>query len=117
MATAQELREALADFCGRVNADPRLRQMTRDWNRTIHVVATDSGDAFTLRLRDGEVSLHEGALGEAEITMAADSELLADIFWGDTSPTEPWLDGRLRLRASEEDTVRIDVIALMVWGE
>ncbi|MBE3589900.1 MAG: SCP2 sterol-binding domain-containing protein [Firmicutes bacterium] len=118
MATAQELYDALRDFAERYAAEPRLKVMNRDWNRVIHVAPTDLEDAdFTLTLKDGVLTLQRGAPQAAQLVVRADSETLTDLFYGDISPTEPYMDGRLRVEASEEDTMRLDVITLMIWGE
>ncbi|MBX6350507.1 MAG: SCP2 sterol-binding domain-containing protein [Clostridia bacterium] len=117
MATRDELSAALDDFVRRFRAEPRLKQMTRDWNRTIHVAADDvAGAEFTLRLEDGELSLQPGPpAGPAELAVRADLATLAAIFRGEMSPTEPYMSGRLRIAASEEDTMRLDVVTLMIW--
>ncbi|MBX5475801.1 MAG: SCP2 sterol-binding domain-containing protein [Clostridia bacterium] len=118
MATVQELHDALRDFAERYAAEPRLKVMNRDWDRVIHVAPTDlAGGDFTLTLKDGDLSLQKGAPEHAHMVVRADSETLTDLFYGDISPTEPYMDGRLRIEASEEDTMRLDVITLMIWGE
>ncbi|MDI3269385.1 MAG: SCP2 sterol-binding domain-containing protein [Bacillota bacterium] len=118
MATAEELREALEDFVARYQEEPRLKVMNRDWDRVLHVVPTDLPEGrFTLRVKEGDVLLEDGASGEADMVLRAKSDLLTDLFFGDISPTEPYMQGDLRIEASEEDTIRLDVITLMIWGE
>jgi hypothetical protein len=40
-----------------------------------------------------------------------------DLFSGRITPTEPYLNGTLRVLGSEEDVMRLDFISLMIWGE
>jgi hypothetical protein len=47
----------------------------------------------------------------------SDSETLADIFYGDITPTGPYNNGTLRIIGSEDDIIRLDFISLMIWGE
>ena len=48
MATAEEVAEAYADWQVRCNANARLARMLRGWDRTVHLVASDTGDEFTI---------------------------------------------------------------------
>jgi hypothetical protein len=118
LATREDLRAALADFARRFAAEPRLKQMTQGWDRTIEVRASDLGVTERLRVEGGELTLLDGGdAPPAEIVMEAAGELLRDLFLGRISPTDPYMSGDLVLRASEQDVMRIDVITLMIWGE
>ena len=48
VATAEEVAEAYADWQVRCNANPRLARMLRGWDRVVHLVASDTGDGFTI---------------------------------------------------------------------
>jgi putative sterol carrier protein len=117
MATHEEIRAALEAFAQRFAAEPRLRQMTQGWDRTIELRATDLPSVHALEVRGGELRLLDRPAGQAQIVVEAPSDLLADVFRGAVSPTEPYMSGDLVVRASEQDVMRLDVITLMVWGE
>lgn len=117
MATHTEITESLKEFTDKFNRDARLKIMNRDWNRVVVVKATDVDSLHTLTLIDGEVILKEGAGENPDLTVISDSETLADIFWGDITPTEPYNNGTLRILGSEDDIIRLDFISLMIWGE
>jgi putative sterol carrier protein len=91
--------------------------MNRDWGRTVLVLANDIESAHTMVLEDGELSLRQGRQGEPDLTVISDSDTLADMFFGDISPTEPFLNGTLRIIGSEDDVTRLDFISLLIWGE
>jgi putative sterol carrier protein len=91
--------------------------MNRDWDRVVVIKATDVDSLHTLILKEGVVSLKEGALNSPDLTVISDSETLADIFYGDMTPTEPYNNGTLRIMGSEDDIIRLDFISLMIWGE
>ncbi len=99
------------------NQNERLKVMNKDWNRVILIQASDLDSKHTLVLSDGNVSLYEGVQGDPDLTVIADSETLADMFYGDITPTEPYLNGTLKVIGSEDDIVRLDFISLMIWGE
>lgn len=117
MATHKEITDSLRAFTEGYNGNQRLKVMNRDWDRTILVRANDVESQHTLILRDGELSMQEGAVGVPDLTVISDSETLADMFYGDITPTEPYMNGTLKILGSEDDIVRLDFISLMIWGE
>jgi putative sterol carrier protein len=117
MATHEEITESLMAFTENYNKNERLKIMNKDWNRIVVVQATDVESLHTLTLLDGVVSLKEGKSNDPDLTVISDSETLADIFYGDITPTEPYNNGSLRIIGSEDDIIRLDFISLMIWGE
>lgn len=117
MATHQELTESLKTFVDNYSKNQRLKIMNRDWDRVVVIKATDVDSLHTLTLQEGEISLREGAAASPDLTVISDSETLADIFYGDMTPTEPYNNGTLRIMGPEDDIIRLDFISLMIWGE
>lgn len=117
MASHEEITDSLKAFVDGYNRNAQLKAMNRDWNRTVLIRASDIPSQHTLVLRDGEVTLLEGAAGQADLTVEAGSDLLVDLFAGAITPTEPYLDGRLKVLGREEDIIRLDFLSLMIWGE
>ena len=109
------LRQALTEFAARINADPRLRKMVADWERAIALEASD-GSGVGILVHDGEVRVSD--LPEApDIRLTGARSILHDVFSGRLSPTEPYVDGSLRVQGSQEDVLRLDFLSLMIWGE
>ncbi|MBF7083117.1 SCP2 sterol-binding domain-containing protein [Desulfallas sp. Bu1-1] len=117
MATHKEITNSLLAFQEGYNKNKKLKIMNRDWNRVILIKATDVESEHTLKLEDGELSVKEGAPEDPDLVVTSDSETLADLFYGDITPTEPYMNGTLVLKGSEDDIVRLDFISLMIWGE
>jgi len=118
MATSQEIIDALADYQVQCNENKRLRKMQRDWTRLLHFVADDTKDAFTMDVVKGEIiSFKAGAEGAADIIVSATSEDLCDMFWGDLNPSQKYLEGEIRVKASQEDVVRLDAITMIIWPD
>ncbi|HHW44706.1 sterol carrier protein [Desulfofundulus thermobenzoicus] len=117
MASHAEITASLQAFQEGYNKNERLKTMNRDWNRVVLVKATDITSEHTLQLKDGELSVREGAPEKPDLTVISDSETLADLFYGDITPTEPYMNGTLKILGSEDDIVRLDFISLMIWGE
>ena len=117
MATPEELAASLEHFRSSFNDNERLRVMSRDWNRIIHVQATDLGTDHTLEMREGELFHRPETPATADIVLRGPSETLTDMFYGDISPTQPYMDGTLVVQGSQEDIIRLDFISLMIWGD
>jgi hypothetical protein len=39
------------------------------------------------------------------------------MFWGDISPTQKYLRGEIKVKGTQEDVMRIDVISAVIWPE
>jgi putative sterol carrier protein len=118
MATAAEIMAALADYQVQCNSNERLRRMQRDWTRRLHFRATDSDDLFTMVVIKGEITeFGLGLQGEPDVVVSASSEDLCDMFWGDLNPSQKYLRGKILIKASPEDVMRLDAITMIIWPD
>ncbi len=118
MATHKEISASLQSFYDGYQKNNKLKQMNRDWNKVIIINANDIDSQHTLTLQDGELSFVQGLPDQnADLVVTSDSETLADLFYGDITPTEPYMNGTLVIQGSEDDILRLDFISLMIWGE
>lgn len=117
MATHEEIKESLQDFTENFNGNDRLKLMNKDWDRVVVIKATDVESVHTLTLKKGVLTMQEGLAADPDLTVISDSETLADVFYGDVTPIEPYNNGTLRILGTEDDITRLDFICLMIWGE
>ena len=118
MATSTEIMDALADYQIQCNANTRLRRMQRDWSKLLHFNADDTGDWFTMQVVKGEIiSCEVDAKGTPDIIVTTISENLCDMFWGDLNPSQKYLKGEIRVKATQEDVVRLDAITMIIWPD
>jgi len=118
MASAEEILEALLDFQKQCNDNQRLRRMQRDWSKLLHYLAADTGDAFTMKVVAGEATeVRQGREGTPDVIVETDSETLCDMLWGDVNPTQKYMRGEIRVKASQEDVMRIDAITAVIWPD
>ncbi len=116
MATADELLEGLADYQQRSNDNAKLRKMLRAWSRRVHFVADDTAVTLTVVIESGEItSIAVGADGSPDLVIAASSEDLADMFWGDLNPAAKYLSGEIKVQGSQDDVMRVDAMASLMW--
>ncbi len=85
MTAAEELQDSLRSFAASCNENARLMAMIADWNRTLHVRATDLGTDAALITQDGTVTLEDGAPPAADLVLQStrrnsDADLLRRAF-------------------------------------
>ncbi len=118
MATQAEITEALADYTVQCNNNERLRRMQRDWSKVIHLVASDNDSRHTMTVVKGEITrVVEGLEGMPDIIVETNSETLCDMFWGDLNPSAKYLRGEIKVKASQEDIMRLDAITMIIWPD
>src|SRR5262249_12256701 len=117
MATPQELQDSLRNFQELYNQDGRLQEMNKSWNRAVRLSVTDIGAAMTLTVQDGGAHFAPDPAAKYHMELAADSELFCALFWGEIGPSEPYMDGRLMVKGTEDDMLRLDAITAVIWGE
>jgi len=111
------LKATMLNFCRACNDNQRLRQMNHDWNRTVEIRPNDHPDqSLHVRYRAGEASLVDPS-GPPDLVVEAPTDTLQAIFSGAMTPTEPYMDGTLRVQGSQDDMMRLDIISLLIWGE
>lgn len=115
MASVDEVRDSLTSFANSCNENERLRVMNKDWNRTIEVTAVDHAASFTIVTANGDVTVVDGQPPAADMVVAADSEILTQVFYGEVSPNEPYNAGTLRVNGVEQDVLHLDFITAMLW--
>ena len=116
MADRDEIVEAYGDWRQRCNENERLRRMLRGWDRIVHLVATDTGDRFTVEIRDQTLAeLTDGAEVAADLIVTATSEDFADLFWGDLNPSEKYMSGEITLAGSPDDVMRLDAMSMVAF--
>ncbi len=116
MATADEIAEAYADWQVRCNGNARLARMLRGWDRTVHLMATDTGDGFTIAVSGSVLAdLRHGLVDRPDLVVSATSEDFADLFWGDLNPSEKYVSGEIVLAGSSEDVMRLDAMSMVAF--
>ncbi|MDA8200152.1 MAG: SCP2 sterol-binding domain-containing protein [Thermaerobacter sp.] len=110
------LGDTLEQFVAACNHNLRLQEMNHDWDRLILVQPDDAAEEHWIRYHAG-VAAVVAADGEPDLIVEGASGVLVSIFSGASTPTEPYMSGDLRVRGSQDDVMRLDIIALLIWGE
>jgi hypothetical protein len=113
------LHEVLGRFAGRVNDTSSLRGTLAGWSPEFFIQARDSGDSFEVRFSGGRI---DGVLpstaepGDDALLLRGDAAVLDQVFSGRLSPLGAYTDGQLEVYGPTKDQIKLDVIALVLWG-
>jgi hypothetical protein len=118
---ASSLLVSLHDFENRFNNDQRVKKLIKGWNRYLKVDSTDTGEIYTLTIQDLAVKkIEQGCPVDDEhedlITLQAAQEPLVRIFTGKYNPSHALIDGALAVFSGERDKVKLEAIAMIIWG-
>ena len=112
----EEILEALADYRVQCNENKRLRRMQRDWSRLLPFVAEDTGDIFTMDVVKGEIVSYEAGEGYARRHRDRLEQTCATCSGG-PQPVAEIPAGEIKVKASQEDVVRLDAITMIIWPD
>jgi len=112
---------SLYDFQNRFNNDQRVKKLIKGWNRYLKVDGTDSGEIYTCTIQDLAINKVEPGCpveddDENLISLQAGQEVLVRIFTGKYNPAHALIDGALAVFSGERDKVKLEAIAMIIWG-
>ena len=106
-------------FRSRVNSHGRLRATLVGWEPEFYIQARDVDNMFRIHFECGYVgqvlAVSTNPSDEA-LLLRADQAVLRKIFSGKMSPLSAYTDGLLEVYGNQKDQIKLDVIALVVWG-
>jgi putative sterol carrier protein len=117
MATREELREALDDYVGNASKNERVQRSLKNWNCAIYIEATDIDASFTMYIKGGKTTVVEGAQEQPDLIVRGSSEDLANTFWCDENPASNYMQGAIKTQGAQEDVMRLDAMALLIYLE
>ena len=112
---------SLHDFQNRFNNDQRVKKLIKGWNRFLRVEGTDSGEIYTCTIRDLAITAVDPGCSvedddEDLISLQAGQDVLVRIFTGKYNPAHALIDGALAVFSGERDKVKLEAIAMIIWG-
>jgi hypothetical protein len=113
------LHECLNDFQKRFNDHARVKKLIINWNRAILVEAPDSAAVATMVIENLMMTALKNEANpshENSIHLQASESTLIRIFSGQYNPSHAVLEGDLAVFASEKDKVKLEAIAVVIWG-
>lgn len=112
------LEKSLQDFSDRFNTNERVKKLIKGWNRSVMLEGTDTGSRFSLLISDGALTDVKKGLVEWDppIHLQAEEDVLRRMFTGVYNPASALMDGALAVYSHERDKVKLEAIAMVIWG-
>jgi putative sterol carrier protein len=117
MATKEELREAVDDYIQQAQKSAAVQRSLKSWKCLVYFEAADIGYGFMMDIRDGSTTVTDGLQGTPDLIVRGSSEDLTNIFWCDENPASTYMQGAVKMQGSQEDTMKLDAMALMIYLE
>lgn len=113
-----DFEKCLHDFRGAFNDNARVKKLIKGWNRSVMLDATDTGAQFSLLISDLQMTEVKKGMIEMDplIHLQAEEKILTRIFSGDYNPAHALIDGALAVFSDERDKVKLEAIAMVIWG-
>ena len=106
-------------FSERLNTNVRLRSLLAAWRSALHIASRDTGETFRIHIEGGRVQQIVRVASEPDdegLLLRADESVLQRIFSCRLSPLAAHTDGLLEVYGPEKDQIKLDMIALVLWG-
>ena len=111
------MQTVLGEFAEKVNGTRRMESLLKGWDRCISVKSTDTGVSCHIQVKDRRLSLvRSGDDALESVEVEGKEDLLKDVFRGIKNPAKESLDGNLSVFGSDKDQMKLDAIALVLWG-
>jgi hypothetical protein len=115
------LLDSLHDFQKTFNANQRVKKLIKGWNRFLKAESTDTNEIYTVTIEDLTITKVESGCPRPEgdedvITLQAAQETLVRIFLGKYNPAHALIDGALAVFSGDRDKVKLEAIAMIIWG-
>jgi hypothetical protein len=114
------LGEVLEDFRTRFHDSSRAQKLVKKWNRTILIEATDSTAVYSLvvaQQRIVSIDPQRPANDDDHLVhLMAPEDVLTRIFAGHYNPSSALLDGVLQAYSNDRDKVKLEALAMVLWG-
>ena len=117
MATKEALREAVDDYIQQAQQSEAVKRSLKSWKCLVYFEATDIGYGFMMDIKDGSTTVTDGLQGAPDLIVRGSSEDLTNIFWCDENPASTYMQGAVKMQGSQEDTMKLDAMALMIYLE
>lgn len=108
----------LKNFQKTFNDHARVKKLIKGWNRSVMLDATDTGSQFSMIISDLQMTEIKKGLIEMDppIHLQAEEKILIRIFSGSYNPATALIDGALAVFSDERDKVKLEAMAMVIWG-
>jgi len=110
----------LEQFKADVNANAQIQRIVKGWDTEIMLEEKDTQDSYFLKVKGGrvvDVSHHlRNTEPQCETRISGAKTIIQGLFEGKVNPIRATNNGELEIYGAMSDQVKLDAIALILWG-
>jgi len=114
------MRDVLEQFRSRVNASAQIQRIVKDWNTDVALDERDTATSWRLSVQHGRIGAIDcGAPATTDgcaMRIVGDGAMLRAVFEGRINGIRANNDGLIEIYGPMGDQVKLDAIALILWG-
>lgn len=111
--------DVLENFRTQVNGNAHIQRIVKGWNTTVAIEESDGMGQYQLHISDGrieEIRTEHGFYDEAGIKIIGDGAIMRGVFDGRLNGIRANNEGLIAIYGAMGDQVKLDAIALILWG-
>lgn len=112
--------DVLEQFKTDVNTNAQIQRIVKSWNTGIFLEEKDTAIYYRLTVKDGRIDEVTQAsindVDDSKIKIVGIREILKGLFQGKVNGIRANNDGLIEIYGSMSDQVKLDAIALILWG-
>ncbi|SRR6266404_1255653 len=113
-----QLGRQLDEFRVRFNENVRVKKLIKNWNRSVAIDAVDINESYSLVIEDLRISDIVVGMVQSDppIHLQAEQKVFLRMFSGEITPASALMDGSLAVFSTDRDKVKLEAIAMVIWG-
>lgn len=112
--------DVLEQFKTQVNTNAQIQRIVKGWNTDVALEERDAATSYRLCISEGKIgSIARGGAATNEdcpMRIVGDSAVIRAVFEGRVNGIRANNDGLIEIYGPMSDQVKLDAIALILWG-
>lgn len=114
------MQDVLDNFKNQVNAHAQIQRIVKGWNTDVALEESDTATSWRLHVKEGMIGdIAKGAAGandDCPMRIVGDAATIRAVFEGRINGIRANNDGLIEIYGPMSDQVKLDAIALILWG-
>ena len=110
----------LETFKSDVNANAQIQRIVKGWNTGILLEEKNTAISYMLQIKEGKIDaikkFNASEAPDCETKIAGNDDTMQGLFEGKVNPIRANNEGLIEIYGSMGDQVKLDAIALILWG-
>lgn len=112
--------DVLDNFKNQVNGNAQIQRIVKGWNTDVALIEGDTATSWRLRVKEGIIQAVErgdaAANDDCSMRIVGEAATIRAVFEGRMNGIRANNDGLIEIYGPMSDQVKLDAIALILWG-